>query len=361
MQKDKKYDKVKDAGEGKMKQREEYLDILKGLAIIAVVYIHIVPENNTAKYIQKVVCGYAYSFLVYCIPVFLMVTGILLLDSKKDLLTKHYFKNRIFTIILAGLIFGFIYYLRDWIVVGRPMGDDLDVVRGLISFFVCDVPLHFWYVYMIVELYLIFPILKVFTDYCSKNQMKYFLTVWLLINMVHLLIIGLDIDFLNGFTNKFYFFGFFIGYVGYPVLGLFLKRYVFEKDNYVVYYVLGVISFLLMGLLHSNREKTGILSVQYTAYCSVFVALWSVSIVLYIKKHITQKDKKSIVDKLLLELGKNTLGIYFIHMMFVWMFPRKWNGLESVFVMLIEGIVVLTLSYVVTKLLKYIPGLKKII
>ena len=162
---------------------------------------------------------------------------------------------------------------------------------------------HLWYIYMIIGLYLFFPIICKWLQNSNKNGIKYFLGIWLLTVFIHLpfvkeLIPNIDI------SN-------FSGYIGFPVLGYYLNKISLNFDKKKVIYVLLVLTGILIttfGTYISTKYKGNFYEGFYN-YLSPNVILVSVGIFLLFKDFIRYNSKY------ILFFSKYSYGTYLIHIL----------------------------------------------
>lgn len=165
-------------------KRKSYLDILRVIAIFAVVLLHTV-SSVTANYASMMtstqigVYNAIKSLCTFCVPVFVMISGALFLDPDKEITIKNLFGKYIRRLVLALFLFGFVYC-------------EIELVVDHKGFWASDLPLafknvltgnswaHMWYLYMLVGIYLIIPVLKGFVAYASKSAYTYILILLLI-------------------------------------------------------------------------------------------------------------------------------------------------------------------------------------
>ena len=121
-------------------------------------------------------CFHALSSSV-AVPLFLMVSGSLLLDRTVEVVP--FYRKRFGKVLLPFLAWSCVFILCLWFA-GRGLKDGTPVtwfsaIGALLSGNVCG---HFWFMYMLIALYLIVPFLSVFVRNASKNMLIGFLTLW---------------------------------------------------------------------------------------------------------------------------------------------------------------------------------------
>ncbi len=116
--------------------------------------------------------------MMSAVPCFVMVTGALLLDPKKEIPIKRLFSRYILRILLALVISSLVYKLFD-IVMSRGTepfsGAALyDCIRKLLTGTGWS---HLWYLYMLVALYLLMPVFKAVTKACNDSSLRYIIII----------------------------------------------------------------------------------------------------------------------------------------------------------------------------------------
>ncbi len=150
-----------------------------------------------------------------CVPIFLMISGALLL-GKHDSLTV-YMRKRLLR-VLPPLLFWSLFYMtwNSWngLSYGQPLQWLLHVVRG-------PVVAHLWYLYAIVGIYLFVPYLRHIWQASSNSEKNLFLVLWLLVSAWPIAqhILGMQTDLIDTWQV-----GSFFGYFGYLFLGAYLRQ-----------------------------------------------------------------------------------------------------------------------------------------
>lgn len=139
------------------------LDAARWLAALAVVLLHCaaqaVSDANAFGSQDWLAANFYDSAVRWCVPVFVMVSGALLLDGKKPIDAREFYTRRA-SRICAPLIFWTFFYLA-W----RSTLDWWDDGHIDVSFWPREVAqgtpyYHLWYLYMIVGLYLFTPLVR---------------------------------------------------------------------------------------------------------------------------------------------------------------------------------------------------------
>lgn len=156
--------------------RIEYLDILRIVATIAVIMIHVAASRwyfgdiNSFDWIVIV----TYDGIVrWAVPIFVMISGVLFLEKENIGITQLY-RKYIFKIVIVFIIWSAIYLLDS------VMRDNLNSKECIVKFFRGE--FHMWYLHMIVGLYMLVPLLKEIVR--NMTLTKYFLALTLVFTFV---------------------------------------------------------------------------------------------------------------------------------------------------------------------------------
>ena len=150
--------------------RQRGLDALRAAAALAVVVIHV-----SATALQHVAPGSAdwwfadlyHAATVWAVPVFVMISGALLLDpARSD--TARAFLTRRAGRILVPLAFWSALYLGV-----RYYRGQVDAMQAMVDLLFGLPFAHLWYLYMAAGLYLVTPPLRVFVAAARPTELRY--------------------------------------------------------------------------------------------------------------------------------------------------------------------------------------------
>ncbi len=200
------------------KEKILWIDYLRVLATFSVVFLHtsipLLDKFDSAPDIfLKWWIGNIYDSSVrFCVPVFIMITGALLLN--KEIPLKLFLKRRFTRILLPFVFWNLVYLFLRYD--HREHAGVMDVLQWGYNLLLTDaVSYHLWFVYVLIGLYLFIPILNKWISHCTEREMEYFLIIW----VFTLLIRYPFLPMLRSFVDLSYF----SGYIGYLVLGYYLS------------------------------------------------------------------------------------------------------------------------------------------
>lgn len=149
---------------GLSRPRKQFLDVLRVLATCAVVLIHVltgatdVTDASGMPEYRGLLLS-VMDLVTWCVPVFLLISGYLFLHPDRKVTYPVMMKKYCRRIALAILLFGVPYACSELIVTERALRIGMlpEAVKMTLQ---GDTWSHMWYLYLILFLYLITPLLK---------------------------------------------------------------------------------------------------------------------------------------------------------------------------------------------------------
>ncbi|WP_179348063.1 acyltransferase [Winogradskyella pacifica] len=281
----------------KTSDRLLWIDYLRFIACFFVIMVH-VPEIGSGIY-EKV---YTYISRI-AVPIFFMMSGFLTLPYNGNL--RQLFKKRLTRLFFPFLFWSIIYAIIPYFY------SEIDVIGMVRKVFYIPLKLtapHLWYMYSIIGLTLITPIISPWLKIASNKQLLFFLAIWLVtLFFPYLQLIDLDIE-MNEW-NSIYTLYYFSGYLGYFVLGFYLKKIIIETSQ-VKYFIsfLSIIlfSFFIVFTLTKYTQAT----IEITRYLTINIALFSIGVFMIFKR-LPFSIKR--LDAIVLSVSKTSFGIYLGH------------------------------------------------
>lgn len=344
-----------------MKDREACFDYLRIAAALGVIIIHVCAMQWSILDIHSVqwICLHIFDMLMkFSVPIFFMISGRFFLDLTREMsLTKIWKKS--LRIIVVFIFWSGVYMILN---ICRVIGDGDSLKENLnwiiIEFFSGEY--HMWFLYAILGLYLVTPLLRKIVE--NKLLTEYFLILFIVFGLawpVAEQIPKVGILFTNIGTSMT--FRMTTGYVGYYVLGYYLYKYPLSQKKKIIIYALGILStaFSIVATLLVSW-KTGVASEELASYLTLNVALTSAAIYIAILNSLKNKKAKKTVTI----ISKYSFGCYLIHPLFLWIF--EWVGfVPSIFCTAISVPIIslsaLILSLLLTVVFNRIPYLRKVI
>lgn len=228
------------------KQRIAYYDILRALAIISVIVLHVFRIWPHAEIMNFRIFSLRQIF-IFAVPMFLMISGALLLN--RDIELKDFFKRRFIRIINPYILYVIIYSAVLFFIMSTFTG------FGGISEYLSKVPLEFgWYFWLIFGVYLALPVINKFIQYSSKREIEYFILVLLIGSIFYQITYVFKI---THFINL----NLFVSPIAYLVLGYYLSSHEFKMSNKKIA-TLSLLVFIVVSFIKVLAEN-GLFSMSY--------------------------------------------------------------------------------------------------
>ena len=144
--------------------RKQFLDVLRVLATCAVVLMHIltgatdVTDASIVPEYRSLLLS-VMDLVTWCVPIFLLISGYLFLNPERTLTYPVMIKKYCRRIALAILLFG-VPYAASELVVAEKSFRVMMIPEALKMTLTGHTWSHMWYLYLILFLYLITPLLK---------------------------------------------------------------------------------------------------------------------------------------------------------------------------------------------------------
>lgn len=196
-------------------KRIVWIDWLKLLAIIGVIGIHISSQYLNPEIVftdiwyEGVVIA---STFRYAIILFIMASGYLLLRQNQDITS---IPKRLKRVIIPFSFYLLVYTLVKVIIVWHRTPDILELLQVLTGAILdpTRISIQFWYVYMIIGLYLITPILSKWIQNSTRREIRITVYIWIALSLLQFTINDTIIP---------YYLKYLTGPVGYYILGYYL-------------------------------------------------------------------------------------------------------------------------------------------
>ena len=341
------------------------VDLIRTIAIVGVILLHAsndltIQQMNQFEIIRWTTVDIYQSIGRIGVPLFVMLTGALLLQPSKNESLSVFFKKRWARIGLPWIFWGGAYFAWDFLVEHQAFTSNA-IIQGLLN----GPYYQFWYLYMLVGLYLLTPILRIFIAHADQTIITYFVVLWFL-GVAILPVFGL-------FTTYQLSSDVFIltGYVGYFVLGTYLLMVQIRRSTLSIFMILGL-ALTVIGTYVLAATVGGVEMYFFQQYFSPTLILASVMVfllLLTVKPLSVQKVTSiSTGNRLIKAISENSLALFLFHVMILeslqngyFGFAINGNTINSIIGVPLMTVIVLFVSLAIILLLKKVPYLKKLI
>ena len=295
------------------------------------------------------------SFVRSCVPLFIVASSYLLFPLQQQS-ANDFFKRRAVRVLVPFLVWTLVYAL----VWGEPVQNFRDLIFNF-----CYACGHLWFVYMLVGVYMLMPLLSPWAEKVSKRELQMYLGICLFTTLFPALrdwLAGGEVSVIYGTSglprqaffplwgecswNSYGTFYYFSGFLGYLLLGLYLRRFVGDLSwgktlgIAIPCYLVGFASCFGGFLWRVFESAGGTFPVGGTVDMAVWwettwtndtigVALMAVAWILLFRK---VKASGTFYQKVLLPVSKASYGMYLGHLLMlvpICGFFREWLGIAE--------------------------------
>lgn len=313
------------------KVRYANLDLLKGIAMLLVITLHLplwrtdyYETSNVSRMIQ-----YAFRLLSEGVPIFLMINGMLIIPRKHLDLKEHYKKTfRIFLVMLAWEV---IYTVSYILVTGCEKLNYKVVVNAVLTTAVGSKYTGlFWFLQGLIALYIIYPVIRLvyqtsYKYYCCLfafllgSRIIYFLSVELGPISEYYMVNDNWIVNIPGWINHFQMVPMEVGkadYLLYFMMGGVVMHEIRRiQAHRHVWAIVGLLAWFLAccyGFFRTNFDQE-VYHPDFN-YVSIFMLVMLTG---WLAATFWFQDRGTVFNRFVTNVGKNTLGIYAVHQILI--------------------------------------------
>lgn len=339
-----------------LRQRETigWIDFLRVFAALMVVFSHSCDafvgafDTDKNQFLTGVFLG---SLARPCVPLFVMMTAVLLLPVKNNLSLGEFYRKRIGRIIIPLIFWSLVLPVAFWGYFSsfgssslNPMltpsdysGESLinRLYTWIFNFNFDTVPL--WYLYMLIGLYFIMPVLSAWLDKADKKDIRLFLLVWgvsLFIPYIQMIapFLGYQGNWGNygilgvcdwNIYGTFYYASGFLGYLivayyfsRWPVSWAWKKTLLICLPSFILGYAATSFGYIwFQTLFPGNYSYLEIIWL----FCGINVMLMTLPVFIIVQKSAVKGSK------FLTWIASLSFGVYLCHFIFVYIFYDIFN------------------------------------
>lgn len=325
-------------------ERIVWLDVVRIVAMLMVIGVHCIdpfyisPAMRDIPEYTQWAANYG-SFFRPSVPLFAMMTGLLLLPVKQTM--TDFYKKRILRVLFPIIIWSVFYNLFPWFtgLLGLPkevIGDFFCYTQGsesqaledalkdvaMIPFQFSFKENHMWYMYLLIGLYLYMPFFSAWIEKATNKEKRIYLGIWFVslflpyMNAYIAPLFGVNYLFGEATWNAYGLFYYFAGFNGYLMLGHFLK-----KGNdwgigktisiCVILFIIGYyITWTGFSSAAADSTSTEEEMELFFTFCSPNVAIMTAAVFLLLQKI---RINNQVIVRFLARTTKYGFGIYIVH------------------------------------------------
>lgn len=302
--------------------RLAYADLLRVAAMLAVIMNH-----AAAGWLESLPVGTGDwhalnlwdSLSRWAVPVFVMCSGMFLLDPKRELSWSSLFFRRLLRLGTALVVWGVIYQLYGgWQSGSLGPGSLLSALRSVL---LGSTETHLWFLPMMAGLYLLTPILRAFVRGAKRSDFHWFFLLY----AVFMLFLPLFLRLRGSETAAYYADRLYLNfnaaypplaYVGYYVAGYYFKTYPLRRPARLLLYALGLVGLAVTagGTFLLSRQAGGLSTALYSNL-SLNVAAMSAALFVFFR--CVLDGTRLAGSALVRTLSEVSFGVYLCHILFL--------------------------------------------
>lgn len=350
----------------KIKERYDYIDLIKAIAIFFVILIHNfkAPFDFISNPKPSAYLGYMIRLIIEGVPIFLSINGFLIINKEFDF-KKHL--KKMLNIFLIIIIWSLIYTILFKLIFNEKLYFK-DIIYSILTTNINDPYTGIlWFLQNLLVLYLIYPILKNIHDTNKKIYNYFFIIVAIFtvgLDFVNSIFNSINLLWKNEYTAWINMFLSIYNPIsnGYFILFFMLGGYIFEykdllKKHSVKIYIVSIIGFIIAviyGIVISKMQHS------FYSWNFLYNSIFLIPIIVSIFTACFNFKNKNIFTKCLCMIGKKSMGIYLLHIILTNILG-KFIFFDSLHETFIFSFLILIACFFLTILIDKIPYLNKII
>lgn len=346
-------------------ERIKYYDTLRFLAIFGVIILHVFqsfPASTTLINFKVISLSEIFE---YAVPVFLMISGALLLG--RDIQLSDFLKRRFTRLTFPFILYMIIYAVVLFLLMSYVTG------FGMLEKWLLRLPLNYnWYFWTILTLYLAIPVINKFILHSSFKEIEYFLYVLVFASILYQIILVLK---LRPYINL----NLFVSPIAYLILGYWLSHKDFSNRIYkiAILFFIGATLLKMAGSLGylplpltENYEATR--SMIVASYIDMgFLQIVQASALFLIIRYIYSTDNilssfltGNKVNAFILSISQASYGMYLFHHTLIEplrciLRNYKFTGLETLILVCVLTVIVFIACWMVVLVISKIPFISR--
>jgi len=307
------------------KGRNLSFDLLRIIAAFSVVVLHVSGvfiEMSPVGSLDFRLSNFMNSVSRFGVPVFVMISGAIFLSEEKGITVKKLWCKNILRMCIIFLVWSYAYYVYESLYWWKFDFWRHGIVRTITGcIYASD---HFWFLFMIMGLYALVPILRTWIHHAGKKELDYFVILFLVFqigsttvtNLLDKSLVYKIFDLVKIVELSWY--------LGYFVIGYILVRYGVSRNVKRVLYCmvpLGIIANYLISD-YMSMQKGAYSPGIYDSF-GIFTFVHSVALFVFCVDTFSKVKVNAEVTKWCTNTALDTLGIYLMHIALLDFFTRN--------------------------------------
>jgi surface polysaccharide O-acyltransferase-like enzyme len=285
-----------------------WLDNARIISIFAVIFLHVSAGVllNNQTFTKEWWIGNIYDSMVrWCVPVFVMISGALMLNPRKSERIVVFYRKRMSRIFIPMIVWSFFYVLWTYfhnLIKNGNIHTSINLIKMFLS---GQFYYHMWFLYMIAGLYFFTPFFRKIVKHSTNKELLFLVTVIFILSAIN-----------NFYTSRYpsnepvLFVNYFIFYIPYYLCGYIICNINISLPKLILLIaILLSIIFTCIGCFALVKFFNTQPGFYFYDNLSITVIPMSIFVILLLKKlsnPIFDVDMTKRISGL-------TLGIYLVH------------------------------------------------
>lgn len=360
-------------------RRIVFLDYLRVVACFMVILVHSIEPfylGGEGTYVATLCDARWVTFLdsaLRCaVPLFVMTSSYLLLPINGD--TTTFYRRRVERVAIPFIVWSLLYAVVPYW--GSDGVIDVEANLSRLVFNLMPHAGHLWFVYMLLGLYVIMPVISPWLERVSKRGERAFIVVWLLSTAVPFMRLAAEATgtaevWGEASWNEFGMLYYTSGFIGYIVVAHYIRKYInwsatktvaIAIPMFVVGYLIVALPFYAqLGDIYPISGSIELAVAWERSWCFATTGVALTAIALFLMFKLIAKPCR--IYPLFERLAKLSYGIYLIHifvLVAVFDVVSSW-GIATPLIMLLTATLTFIISALLTRLISLLHKSKYLI
>ncbi|KLV07378.1 membrane protein [Photobacterium aquae] len=289
-----------------MREKIQFFDVLRCMAAVAVVVIHVLgPYREQLGQISDgswIVAISFNSFSRWAVPVFIMISGALMLSDRRPFELGYYVRRRLGKVLVPFLVWSCFYAGLSGLSAGGY--DQTLALDTLLALPIHETYYHLGFFYYFIPLYFVVPFLRYFVQHYDRKAVIALTGLWL--GLTALFLFRID----GPWSHEL------VLYSGYLLLGYVVFQWQWPSWGWLL--LLGGGCLLLTDyMVLSNSFAAGEYTVgRWLSYKTLNTALIA-AMIFALGRYLADRMNEEWLGRLAF-MSRYSLGIYLLHPLFLW-------------------------------------------
>ena len=294
------------------KTRMVHYDLLRIIAAFSVVMLHSCAQFWDSLDIHswewKIADGYN-AVSRFGVPVFVMLSGALFLSEEYKLDVKRLYTHNILRLATAYVFWSCMYGLLDCFFFGFDSLGWRDILREMLFG-----RYHLWFLPMIIGIYMLLPILRVWVHNAEKKNLQYFLVLFFILKILVQTMKEIWPSGTLAYVLSLTEIELACGYVGYFILGYYIAHIGVPRKYHRMIYI-SVVPSAVLNIVLGNRlsVRAGVpLGGIYDSF-GLFTFCIVCALFLFFTEVMSRRQYSGRTAYIIEKVSMGTMGVYMMH------------------------------------------------